>query len=153
MSAYKDDHGEGRSCDEEVFDGVVQDGYSFTSAQLAEFHPSTFDANIPPFDNFYGWKNSQWLDDHPIPPENSRFSTFIELQQTNMMRFKTLLDQLETKPYEFQTDDERVLRDFYLSCLDEQKIEEAGLEPILHILAMCNDTSVSIRVFYRKFIN
>ena len=94
---------------------------------------STFDISVKPGDDFYHYVNGEWIKQNPIPPEYSRWGAFPKLRDDNLKALHAILDDLaaQTEPLD---DDRRKLRDFYVTAMDEKKLDEVGMSPLKPML-------------------
>lgn len=126
---------------------------------------------LPFFDRFDTDLSSQdggWLNSHPLPSDKGSFGNFegeasinvfhhyqkltrqIALAQQNKQVIQQLLET-EPSTSSGSYDDQLLLklRDFYSSCLNEDKLNEIGSEPLIHFVQTLkklysgNDTKVS----------
>src|SRR4051795_10812472 len=86
---------------------------------------STFDLSVKPGDDFFQYVNGNWIKRNPIPPEYSRWGAFPKLRDDNLLALREILDDL-TKHTKALTDEQRKLRDFYRTAMDEPAIERLG---------------------------
>lgn len=88
-----------------------------------------------------------WLRAHPLPADKGSFGNFEALAQENNQIIKHIL---ESNSSVSPADDQIMtkLRDFYGSCLNEAKLNEIGIAPLLHIVktvkSLYNGTETSI---------
>jgi putative endopeptidase len=87
------------------------------------------DRTLKPGDDFYTYVNGAWDKQAVIPPDRSNIGSFQELQILSEKRMRQIIDELEAKPAEQLTVEERKLRDFYNAYVDRKQIEERGLAP------------------------
>ena len=89
-----------------------------------------------------------WLNAHPLPADKSSFGSFEEVAQKN----KQVIQKILESNYSMSSVDDKILtklRDFYSSCLDENRLDEIGTTPLLHLvntvrkLYSGNDTDIS----------
>lgn len=76
-----------------------------------------------------------WLNAHPLPADKSSFGKFDALGQENKQVIQKIL---ESKSSVGSVDDDILLklRNFYASCLDERRLDEIGIEPLLRVAKM-----------------
>src|SRR5713226_9256407 len=91
--------------------------------------PSTFDTSVKPGDNFYQYVNGNWIKKNPIPPEYSRWGAFPQLRDDTLNALHAILEDLSKQSAPLD-EDSRKLRDFYLSAMDEAKLEQQGASPL-----------------------
>ncbi|KAH9484148.1 Endothelin-converting enzyme-like protein [Psilocybe cubensis] len=109
---------------------------------------SSIDTSQDPCENFYDFANGGWLKSHPLPPDKPSFGKFEALAQENKQIIRTIL---ESSTSVSPLDDQILtkLRDFYSSCMDEDKLDEIGTAPLRHLvdtlrkLYRGNDTDIT----------
>jgi putative endopeptidase len=83
------------------------------------------DRSARPQDDFYRFANGRWMDGAAIPPDRVSFGAFTELAERTEHDLHRLIERLDGR-----TGEERQIRDFYRSVLDEHQVEALGLAPI-----------------------
>jgi endothelin-converting enzyme len=83
-----------------------------------------------------------WLNAHPLPADKSSFGNFEALEQENKQVIQKIL---ESESSMGSVDDEILLklRNLYASCLDERRLDEIGIQPLLHV-------AKTIRQLYKR---
>ncbi|KAF9483849.1 zincin [Pholiota conissans] len=116
---------------------------------------SSLDASQDPCENFYDFANGGWLKSHPLPADKSSFGAFEKLAQENKEIIKSILETTSA----VSPADDRIrnkLRDFYGACLDEDKLNDIGPSPLLHLVKTVkllysgNSTSITSQVKSEK---
>ena len=97
--------------------------------------PSKFDVSVRPADDFFGYVNGRWLGENPIPEEESQWGAFSILRVLVERQLKAILDDLENVPPAAEGSPARKVRDFYLTAMDAEKCNAAGLAPLGDIFA------------------
>ena len=97
-------------------------------AKLLE--PSNIDRAVKPGDNFYMFANGSWLKNNPIPPSETRWGSFNELQENNYRALHSLLDEAASKRDAAYGSKEQKIGEFYRSGMDSAMIEKMGLKPL-----------------------
>src|SRR5271154_7076223 len=87
------------------------------------------DTSVKPGDDFFEYANGNWFKTAQIPPDRSGTGSFQSLRVLSDERLKTVVAELEKKPLDQLSPEERKLRDLYDSFLDTDAIEKAGLAP------------------------
>jgi putative endopeptidase len=90
---------------------------------------STFDPAVKPGDDFFLYVNGEWLKHNPIPPEYSRWGAFPKLRDDNLAALHEILVSLKNSSQPLDANGQK-LKSFYLSAMDEAKLEEAGAKPL-----------------------
>lgn len=91
---------------------------------------TSLDPSVKPGDNFFLHVNGGWLKTAQIPADRSQTGSFQDLQILSEQRLKTIVADLEKKPAQQLTVEERKLRDMYDAFVDTSAIEARGLQPV-----------------------
>lgn len=101
--------------------------------------PANMDLSVSPDDDFYQFANGNWLKNHPVPADYSRFGSFEEVTEKNLRDLRQIMeDAARTASLEKGSNVQKI-GDFYASGMDTEKIEQDGLTPIQPLL---NDIAV-----------
>jgi putative endopeptidase len=116
------------------------------------------DTSIAPGTNFYEYANGNWRKSNPIPPGYPSWNTFTSLHVQSQEHLKTILEELSSAAATAETtettatttttttskEDEKKYKvsTFYQAALDEQAIEQVGLEPFQPILDLIETTCI-----------
>ena len=92
---------------------------------------TVLDPTCKPCQDFYRYATGGWTDKNPIPADRSRWSTFDELSEANLVREKTIL---EASAAPGVTGDQKRLGDFYSACMNTSAIDAAGAKPLQPML-------------------
>jgi predicted metalloendopeptidase len=95
----------------------------------ASFDPSTFDLSVKPQDDFFRYANGTWIKNTPVPPEYSRWGSFDALAERNKDLLKGICEAAAAKGAA-GTPVERMVGDFYVSGMDVDAANAAGVAPI-----------------------
>ncbi len=90
---------------------------------------ANFDFSVNPADNFYMYANGSWLKNNPIPPSESRWGSFSEIQEFNYKALHDLLDEYAAKENKAGSIEQKCA-DFYKSGMDSALLEKKGYEDI-----------------------
>ena len=91
---------------------------------------TSMDKSVKPGENFFLYVNGKWLKTAVIPPDRSQTGSFQDLQILSEQRMRAIVDELEKKPYDQLSDEEKKLRDLYDAFEDTAAIEANGLRPV-----------------------
>src|SRR5476649_1981642 len=97
---------------------------------------SAIDTSVKPGDNFFGFVNGKWLKSTVIPPERSSIGSFQLLRILSEKRMRDMVAELQARPYDQLSPEEKKLRDLYEAFVDQTQIEAAGLTPVKADLAI-----------------
>jgi putative endopeptidase len=92
------------------------------------FDLSNLDETADKCADFYHYACGGWMKKNPIPADQSRWGRFDELRDQNLLTLRTILE--DAGKAQTRDADTQKIGDFYAACMDEQGIEQKGLEPI-----------------------
>jgi predicted metalloendopeptidase len=87
------------------------------------------DRSVKPGDDFFRFTNGGWYERTEIPPDRSVFGTFSVLSELTAKRTADLITEA-SKGNAPEGSEARKIGDTYASFLDEERIEQLGLEPL-----------------------
>ena len=102
--------------------------------QNPDLDTTTFDRNVRPQDDLYLHVNGTWLQNTEIPADKSNFGSFVELADLSQKRIKELIEELSSSEHAKGTDEQKV-GDFYRSFMNEELVNEKGIDPLKDRLA------------------
>jgi putative endopeptidase len=73
--------------------------------------------HIRPQDDFFGFVNSQWIQDNPIPDDKSRWGTFDVLQENVRGNLRLLYEKLQGHPDIMPSTPDQQVRDLYYTAM------------------------------------
>src|SRR6516164_7361291 len=91
---------------------------------IPSFDLNAMDKSIDPCVDFYRYACGNWMKNNPVPPDKSRWGRFDELYDNNTYILRDLLVQAQ-QPGQHSAS-EKMVGDFYASCMDETAIESKG---------------------------
>ncbi|WP_028081396.1 M13 family metallopeptidase [Solimonas soli] len=95
---------------------------------LMRFTPADFAADGGACNDLYHYVNDKWLDANPIPSDRSSWGPFDTLAERSLDVRHQIAEHIASgKP---QGGIEKIIADFWLSGMDEQKIEQLGISPL-----------------------
>ncbi|KAJ7090282.1 hypothetical protein B0H15DRAFT_948792 [Mycena belliarum] len=98
---------------------------------------SSLDVAQDPCENFFDFANGGWIATHPLPAEKGSFGQFEALAQANKRIIQHFLETPSTTSSFTTSSDEQLLqklRGFYSSCLNENRLDEVGTEPLIRFV-------------------
>ncbi|MFL6373842.1 MAG: M13 family metallopeptidase [Pyrinomonadaceae bacterium] len=104
-----------------------------TMAQSIAFDTSRMDRSVSACDDFFEFANGNWIKNTPIPPSQSRWGSFNTLAEGNREVLHGILERAAADKN--AKGDEKLIGDFYASCMDEAAIEKAGAHPLDKVYA------------------
>lgn len=93
------------------------------------------DPSVAPGDDFHRYVNGTWLETVAIPPDQTRWGSFVELKVNNEKRLKTVMEEAMGAADAEAGSDMARLRDFFRSYMDTDRIEAEGIEALHDELA------------------
>ncbi|MFA5161511.1 MAG: M13 family metallopeptidase [Elusimicrobiales bacterium] len=121
------------AADEELQPRAASPDERAAAARAARAIPSgvdlkAVDKGANPCADFYQHACGSWLKNNPIPPDQSRWGRFSELDERIKGQLRDIL--AETARKRRKTADDRKLSDLYSSCMDEKAADKKGAAPI-----------------------
>ncbi|XOV68085.1 MAG: M13 family metallopeptidase [Fluviicola sp.] len=107
-------------------DEVAQSGSETISVEY-------MDVSVRPQDDFFQFANGSWVKDNPVPPSESRWGSFNELDQANMEKLTAILE--DAKVNGTTEDGSKLIGDYYASYINTDQRDALGIEPIREILS------------------
>ncbi|MGC8533786.1 MAG: M13 family metallopeptidase [Candidatus Parvarchaeum sp.] len=103
------------------------------SAKNIGFSTSYMDLSIDPFEDFYNYACGKWRSSTPIPKEEGRYDSFIQLSNKNFEILKAIAESCAYNKQEKGTVEQKV-GDFFFSFMDTKTIEKKGFSPIMPLM-------------------
>ena len=83
--------------------------------------------------DFYQFACGNWMRQHPLPADRSRYGRMQQLADRNDEIVRTILERAAARS-SGRTPDEQRLGDYYASCMDEATIDARGIAPLAPLL-------------------
>jgi putative endopeptidase len=92
---------------------------------------SNFDETVSPGESFYHYVNGNWLKKNAIPSDKSSLNAFVTLDELSKDNLKAIFEGLVR-----EKEGDSLIAELYLSGMNTEAIELAGLNPIKDFLAV-----------------
>jgi putative endopeptidase len=92
---------------------------------------AAMDKSVRPQDDFYHFANGAWLKNNAIPAEESRWGSFSILRHTTEKQVHALVQDLIKKKKVTKGSEEQLVRDMFLSGMDEKRREKQAATPLI----------------------
>ena len=103
---------------------------SETEPPVPRFSISYMDRSVDPAKDFYHFADGDWVKNNPVPPDKSRWASFIELAQRNWYLIHEILNSASEDTSGSVHSPKREVGDFFASAMDTNRIEQLGFKPI-----------------------
>ncbi len=104
------------------------------TAESSGIDLNAIDRGVSPCDDFYQFACGTWKKNNPVPPDQSRWGRFNELQERNREILHQILEANQA-PNPKRSPVEQEIGDFYAACMDEKTIDSKGVKPLEPLLA------------------
>lgn len=94
------------------------------------FSLSYMDRRADPQKDFYRFANGRWLKTHPLPPDKSRYASFTELGEWNLLALKKIAERCARDGSSSPGKTASLVGDFYRSGLDTESRESGAFRPV-----------------------
>lgn len=116
--------------------------------------------NIPkPQDDFFTYVNGKWIEENPVPPEESRWGSFFALRVEVEKQLKDIFEKLGFADEANLDENAKKVRNFYATGMDVEKLttlKDAPLKELFQIVDSIQNTHELAKVIgllYRRGIN
>lgn len=92
-----------------------------------------FDQSTRPQDDFFQFANGTWIEENPVPPSESRWSSFNELDKANKKKLTAILNEASDQQFEEGTS-MQMIGDYYKAKSNMKLRNDKGFEPIVSLL-------------------
>ena len=111
---------------------VVESNVSRIKEELDQYKTinlSYIDRSIKPQNDFFQFSNGNWIKNNPVPPSESRWGSFNELEKSNNEKLTKILEEAKKKNVVIGSTDQ-ILGSFYSAMLDFERRNIQGLSPV-----------------------
>jgi putative endopeptidase len=96
--------------------------------EIPTFDVNAIDKQVNPCDDFYQFSCGSWLKNNPIPPDQSSWGRFDQLNERNEYVLKAILEKDASAPGNNPI--ARQVGDYYAACMDETLADKKGAAPL-----------------------
>ncbi len=93
------------------------------------FDVKLVDRSVDPCQNFYQFSCGTWMKENPIPPDQSRWGRFSQLEEHNREVLHRILEQA-SQPTPGRDALTQKIGDYYAACMDVSEIDAKGIKPL-----------------------
>ena len=97
---------------------------------------ANMDKNVKPGASFFLYMNGNWIKNHPVPAEYSRYGAFDMLQENNYTNLKSILEDASKDTKAESNSNKKKIGDFYAAGMDSAKIDKEGIKPLAEEFAL-----------------
>ena len=120
-----------------VFSSSVVGQTAIPASSKSGVDLQAIDKSADPCNNFFQYACGDWMKNHPIPADESRYGRFNELQDRNLAILRGILEDSAQQQNRSVIDQK--IGGFYQSCMNEPLIEQKGKAPLLPELQRISD--------------
>jgi len=109
--------------------GYTDDGPFTTLPYSPSLNPESMDRSANPCEDLYQYACGGWIENNPIPPDQSRISTYGKLYVDNQRYLWGILEELAQDDPN-RNANQKMIGDYFAACMNIEAIDQAGLEPL-----------------------
>lgn len=102
---------------------------AINSATQSTIDLDYLDKSVRPQDDFFNFSNGTWIKNNPVPPSESRWGSFNELEQANNAKLMSILEEAKSSNGT-KGSTQQILGDYYASYTNMTKRNELGINAI-----------------------
>ncbi|MBT5927021.1 MAG: M13 family metallopeptidase [Verrucomicrobia bacterium] len=111
---------------------------SVSGADKPALDVSGWNKEARPQDDFFEFANGGWLKNTEIPSDKTRWGSFVILAEESRDAVQAIIDELSAKDGLEHGSNAQKIRDLYRSFMNEDRVEELGVSPLLPFLDAVN---------------
>jgi len=98
-----------------------------------------FDHSVRPQDDFFGYVNNHWLENNPIPDDESVWGTFNVLRTKSSKAIKSIIQDINKQPIDSLNADQKLIKKFFNTALNYNRFKTNHLESLNYELQKINN--------------
>ncbi|HZP17694.1 MAG TPA: M13 family metallopeptidase [Terriglobales bacterium] len=109
---------------------LVCSSQTVPNSQVAPgFSIDNIDKSVDPCVDFYQYACGNWMKKVEIPPDQSSWVSFLEVEERNLVTLREILEKASAGGPGRDPIDQKI-GDYYGACMDETSVEAKGLDPL-----------------------
>lgn len=112
-----------------------------TPRKAPGFSAAYMDRKADPRRDFYRFAAGGWIRTHPLPPDKSRYASFTELAEWNLLSLKKIAEKCATDASISAGGVPAMVGKFYRSALDARAKEKAAFAPLSDLWGAAEDVA------------
>ncbi len=113
--------------------------------QLTTIDKNAMSDNINPKEDFFLYSNQNWIINNPVPPSESRWGSFNELELSNKKKLTRILEECARSEAK-KGSDEHILGSYYLSYISMEMRNANTYEEVKHYLKRVEQLSTTLPI-------
>jgi putative endopeptidase len=109
--------------------GNAQSTAAVADEPSPKFSIDNIDKSVNPCTDFYQYACGNWLKKAEIPPDQTSWVSFVEVEERNLAILHDILDKASAGGASRDAIEQKI-GDFYGSCMDEKTVNAKGLDPL-----------------------